>query len=138
MYEKFFDPLASAFFLSVQSFSISNLRCKTELKLSPCQPNAGQAAYAASKGAIVSMTLPIARDLSSNGIRVNTIAPGVYLTPMVDAFPQKVKDDLGAMVPFPSRIGYPDEFAQMVETIFNNAFLNGECIRLDGALRMPP
>jgi 3-hydroxyacyl-CoA dehydrogenase/3-hydroxy-2-methylbutyryl-CoA dehydrogenase len=84
------------------------------------------------------MTLPIARDLSTHGIRVNTIAPGIYLTPMVEGLPAKVKTELGAMVPFPSRIGYPDEFAQMVEAILANAMLNGECIRLDGALRMPP
>lgn len=98
----------------------------------------GQAAYAASKGAIVGMTLPIARDLASSGIRVVTIAPGLFRTPLMDGLPEKVQNDLGATVPNPSRLGRPDEFAQLVESIIQNNMLNGEVIRLDGALRMTP
>ncbi len=98
----------------------------------------GQAAYAASKGAIVGMTLPLARDLSSYGIRVNTIAPGLFKTPLLEALPEKAQQALGAMVPFPSRLGNPDEFAQLAQSIVENKMLNGEVIRLDGALRMPP
>ncbi len=98
----------------------------------------GQAAYSASKGAVVGMTLPIARDLSQYGIRVCTIAPGVFLTPMLAGLPEKVQDALGAQVPFPSRLGLPDEYGQLAQSIIENAMLNGETIRLDGALRMPP
>lgn len=98
----------------------------------------GQAAYAASKGAIVGMTLPIARDLSSFGIRVCTIAPGLFKTPMLAALPDQVQNELGKSVPFPSRLGDPDEYAQLAEHIIVNRMLNGEVIRLDGALRMPP
>jgi len=98
----------------------------------------GQAAYAASKGAIVGMTLPIARDLSRNGIRVCTIAPGIFKTPMLAGLPEKVQDALGAQVPFPSRLGLPDEYAQLAQAIITNPMLNGETIRLDGALRMAP
>lgn len=98
----------------------------------------GQAAYAASKGAIVGMTLPIARDLSSFGIRVCTIAPGLFKTPMLAALPEQVQNELGKQVPFPSRLGDPDEYAQLAEHIIQNRMLNGEVIRLDGALRMPP
>ena len=98
----------------------------------------GQAAYSASKGAVVGMTLPIARDLSRFGIRVCTIAPGVFLTPMLAGLPEKVQDALGAQVPFPSRLGQPDEYGQLAQSIIENAMLNGETIRLDGALRMPP
>jgi len=98
----------------------------------------GQAAYAASKGAIVSMTLPIARDLSSFGIRVCTIAPGLFMTPMMEGLPEQVKSDLAKTVPFPKRLGIPDEYAILVESIINNPMLNGETIRLDGALRMQP
>lgn len=98
----------------------------------------GQAAYSASKGAIVGMTLPIARDLSSIGIRVNTIAPGLFKTPLLAALPEKVQNQLGATVPFPSRLGDPSEFAQLVQSIVENPMLNAEVIRLDGALRMPP
>lgn len=96
----------------------------------------GQAAYAASKGGVVGMTLPIARDLASHQIRVMTIAPGIFLTPMVEGFPQHVQDALGAMVPHPSRLGRPAEYAQLVESIVRNPMLNGEVIRLDGAIRM--
>lgn len=98
----------------------------------------GQAAYAASKGGIVSMTLPIARELARSGIRVVTIAPGVFETPMVAGFPEEVQEALGKSVPFPSRLGQPAEFASMVKHICENIMLNGETIRLDGALRMAP
>jgi NAD(P)-dependent dehydrogenase (short-subunit alcohol dehydrogenase family) len=98
----------------------------------------GQAAYSASKGGVVGMTLPIARDLASHKIRVMTIAPGIFLTPMVEAFPQHVQDALGAQVPHPSRLGRPAEYAQLVEAIVRNPMLNGEVIRLDGAIRMTP
>jgi len=98
----------------------------------------GQAAYSASKGGIVSMTLPIARDLSSVGIRVCTIAPGIFHTPMMAALPPDIQESLGKSVPFPSRLGRPDEYAQLAQHIVENEMLNGETIRLDGALRMPP
>ena len=98
----------------------------------------GQAAYSASKGGIVSMTLPLARDLASMGIRVNTIAPGLFETPLLGKLPEKVKSYLAETVPFPKRLGHPDEFAQLVQAIVENPMLNGECIRLDGALRMQP
>ena len=98
----------------------------------------GQAAYAASKGAIVSMTLPIARDLSSIGIRVNTIAPGLFLTPMLESLPEAARKQLAASVPCPKRLGNPSEYAQLVQSIIENPMLNGEVIRLDGALRMQP
>jgi NAD(P)-dependent dehydrogenase (short-subunit alcohol dehydrogenase family) len=98
----------------------------------------GQAAYAASKGGIVAMTLPIARDLARSGIRVMTIAPGLFATPMLLGMPQEVQDALGASVPFPSRLGRADEYARLVKAIFENPMLNGETIRLDGALRMAP
>ena len=98
----------------------------------------GQAAYAASKGGIVGMTLPIARDLSRNGIRVMTIAPGIFETPMLTGMPQEVQDALGKMVPFPPRLGRPAEYAQLVRQIAENEMLNGEVIRLDGAIRMQP
>ncbi len=98
----------------------------------------GQAAYAASKGGVVGMTLPIARDLASFKIRVMTIAPGIFLTPMLEAFPQNVQDALGAQVPHPSRLGKPAEYAQLVESIIRNPMLNGDVIRLDGAIRMAP
>ena len=99
----------------------------------------GQAAYAASKSGVAGMTLPIARDLSrKSGIRVMTIAPGIFETPMLLGMPQEVQDALGAMVPFPSRLGKPDEYAMLVKQIFDNPMLNGEVIRLDGAIRMQP
>ena len=98
----------------------------------------GQAAYAASKGGIVGMTLPIARDLSRDGIRVVTIAPGLFLTPLLAGMPQEVQDSLGKQVPFPSRLGRPPEYAMMVKHVFMNNMLNGETIRLDGAIRMSP
>ncbi len=98
----------------------------------------GQAAYAASKGGVHSMTLPIARELARSGIRVVTIAPGIFLTPMMLGLPQEAQDSLGQQVPFPSRLGHPDEYAALARHIVENAMLNGETIRLDGALRMPP
>jgi NAD(P)-dependent dehydrogenase (short-subunit alcohol dehydrogenase family) len=98
----------------------------------------GQAAYAASKGGVVGMTLPIARELARYGIRVMTIAPGLFLTPLLASLPQEAQDSLGKQVPFPSRLGQPEEYAQMVEAIIRNPMLNGETIRLDGAIRMAP
>jgi NAD(P)-dependent dehydrogenase (short-subunit alcohol dehydrogenase family) len=96
----------------------------------------GQAAYAASKGGIVALTLPVARELARSGIRCVTIAPGIMETPMLMGMPQEVQDSLGKMVPFPSRMGKPAEFAGLVRHIAENAYLNGEVIRLDGAIRM--
>jgi NAD(P)-dependent dehydrogenase (short-subunit alcohol dehydrogenase family) len=98
----------------------------------------GQASYAASKAGVVGMTLPIARELAQFGIRVNTIAPGIFETAMLRGLPQAVQDSLGASVPFPSRLGRPEEYAKLVMAIVDNAMLNGEVIRLDGALRMAP
>lgn len=98
----------------------------------------GQAAYSASKGGVVGMTLPMARELSRFGIRVMTIAPGVFWTPMVDGMPQAVQDSLAATIPFPSRLGRPEEFADTVAFILRTRYLNGETIRLDGATRLAP
>ncbi|HTA97165.1 MAG TPA: SDR family NAD(P)-dependent oxidoreductase [Solirubrobacteraceae bacterium] len=98
----------------------------------------GQIAYAASKGGIVGMTLPAARDLAQQGIRVNTIAPGLFDTPLLAALPEEARQKLGAGVPFPQRLGAPAEYAQLACHIVENRMLNGEVIRLDGALRMPP
>jgi NAD(P)-dependent dehydrogenase (short-subunit alcohol dehydrogenase family) len=98
----------------------------------------GQCAYAASKGGIVGMTLPIARDLSSLGIRVMTIAPGLFDTPLLAALPEEAKQSLGRQVPFPPRLGKPEEYAALVAAIVQNPMLNGETIRLDGAIRMAP
>jgi NAD(P)-dependent dehydrogenase (short-subunit alcohol dehydrogenase family) len=98
----------------------------------------GQAAYAASKGGLVAMTLPIARDLAHLGIRCVAIAPGTFWTPMMMGLPQEVQDSLGKQTPFPSRLGKPEEYALLVQSIIANPMLNGEVIRLDGAIRMPP
>lgn len=98
----------------------------------------GQIAYAASKGGIAAMTLPMARDLSRNGVRVMAIAPGLFKTPMLASLPEEVQQSLGAQVPFPSRLGAPDEYAALVQHIAQNPMLNGEIIRLDGAIRMTP
>ncbi|HMC14422.1 MAG TPA: SDR family NAD(P)-dependent oxidoreductase [Albitalea sp.] len=98
----------------------------------------GQEAYAASKGGIVSMTLPLARDLAQHGIRVATIAPGLFLTPLLKQLPEEVQASLAASIPFPKRLGKPDEFAHLAASIVENGSLNGEVIRLDGALRMAP
>lgn len=98
----------------------------------------GQAAYSASKGGVVAMTLPIARELAAYGIRVMTIAPGLFHTPMFDSLPPEARDSLGKMVPFPKRLGYPEEYALLAESILTNPMLNGETIRLDGGIRMQP
>jgi NAD(P)-dependent dehydrogenase (short-subunit alcohol dehydrogenase family) len=98
----------------------------------------GQVAYSASKGGIVGMTLPAARDMASRGVRVVTIAPGLFDTPLLAALPEDARDALGAGIPFPSRLGRPEEYARLVAEIVANPMLNGETIRLDGALRMPP
>lgn len=98
----------------------------------------GQAAYSASKGGVVGMTLPMARELARFGIRVNTIAPGIFWTPMVDGMPPQVQESLSASIPFPSRLGRPEEFADTVAFILTNRYLNGETIRLDGAVRLAP
>ena len=98
----------------------------------------GQVAYASSKAAVAGLTLPMARDLSRNGIRVMTIAPGIFETPMLLGMAQEVQDALGKMVPFPPRLGKPDEYAHLAKTIIENVMLNGETIRLDGAIRMQP
>lgn len=98
----------------------------------------GQAAYSASKGGVVGMTLPMARELARFGIRVMTIAPGVFWTPMVDGMPESVQQSLAASIPFPSRLGQPEDFASLVAYILGNTYLNGETIRLDGATRLAP
>jgi NAD(P)-dependent dehydrogenase (short-subunit alcohol dehydrogenase family) len=98
----------------------------------------GQAGYSASKSGVVGMTLPIARELARFGIRVNTIAPGIFMTPMMAGLAQDVQDSLGRQVPFPPRLGRPEEFAELVASIYSNAMINGETIRLDGAIRMQP
>ncbi|MFG6176857.1 3-hydroxyacyl-CoA dehydrogenase [Halomonas sp. THAF12] len=98
----------------------------------------GQAGYAASKGGIVSMTLPVARELARHGIRVMTIAPGLFMTPLMETLPEEVQQSLAASIPFPHRLGRPDEFARLACQIVDNAMMNGETIRLDGALRMAP
>ena len=98
----------------------------------------GQAAYAASKGGVASLTLPLARELARFGVRVVTIAPGVFDTPLLAGLPEAARVSLGQQIPFPSRLGRPDEFAALARHIIENAMLNGETIRLDGALRMAP
>ncbi|KAJ54372.1 3-hydroxy-2-methylbutyryl-CoA dehydrogenase [Actibacterium mucosum KCTC 23349] len=98
----------------------------------------GQAAYAASKGGVIGLTLPMARDLADKGIRVVTIAPGLFETPMMAGLPDDVRDALGGLAPFPARLAKPDEYAQMVQQIVENDMLNGTVIRLDGAIRLPP
>ncbi|HLY52725.1 MAG TPA: SDR family NAD(P)-dependent oxidoreductase [Steroidobacteraceae bacterium] len=98
----------------------------------------GQVAYSATKAAVAGMTLPIARELARFGIRCVSIAPGIFHTPMMDAMPQEVQDSLGAQVPFPSRLGKPEEFAQLVATVFEIPMLNGTTVRLDGAIRLQP
>jgi NAD(P)-dependent dehydrogenase (short-subunit alcohol dehydrogenase family) len=98
----------------------------------------GQIAYSASKGGVVGMTLPMARDLADKGVRVCSIAPGLFLTPMLAELPEDVQQSLGAQVPFPSRLGAPAEYAKLVCSILDNPMLNGEVIRLDGAIRMAP
>ena len=98
----------------------------------------GQAAYASSKGGVVGLTLPAARDLAQHRIRVMTIAPGIFLTPMLMGLPKEAQDSLGKQIPHPSRLGKPDVYAQLVQSIVENPMLNGDVIRLDGAIRMAP
>jgi NAD(P)-dependent dehydrogenase (short-subunit alcohol dehydrogenase family) len=98
----------------------------------------GQAAYSASKGGVVGMTLPLAREFARHGIRVMSIAPGLFRTPMLESLPESVQQSLGASVPFPPRLGEPAEYAALVQTIVENVLLNGETIRLDGAIRLAP
>jgi len=98
----------------------------------------GQAAYSASKGGIVSMTLPIAREFARLGVRVNTIAPGIFWTPMVDGMPEHIQESLSASIPFPSRLGKPEEFADLAAHIMENGYINGQTLRLDGAVRLAP
>jgi len=98
----------------------------------------GQAAYSASKGGLVSMALPLAREFARIGVRVNTIAPGIFMTPMVAGMTEELQQSLGAQVPFPPRLGRPEEYAHLVASIYGNAMINGEVIRLDGAIRMQP
>lgn len=98
----------------------------------------GQAGYSASKGGVIGMMLPLARELARFGIRVNTIAPGIFMTPMMAGLPEEVQKSLGAQVPFPPRLGRPGEYADLVAAIYGNAMLNGETLRLDGAIRMQP
>jgi NAD(P)-dependent dehydrogenase (short-subunit alcohol dehydrogenase family) len=98
----------------------------------------GQAAYSASKGGIVGMTLPVAREFARIGVRINTVAPGIFWTPMVDGMPEHIQEALSASIPFPSRLGKPEEFAELVIHIVENGYLNGETIRLDGAVRLAP
>jgi NAD(P)-dependent dehydrogenase (short-subunit alcohol dehydrogenase family) len=112
--------------------------CVNTASIAAFDGQVGQIAYSASKGGVVAMTLPAARDLAQYGIRVNTIAPGLFDTPLLAALPQEARDKLGAGVPFPQRLGAPSEYAQLACQLVQNAMLNGETIRLDGALRMPP
>ena len=98
----------------------------------------GQLAYSASKAGVLGMTLPMARDLAQHGIRVMAIAPGIFSTPMVEGLPEEVQDNLATSIPFPSRLGRPEEFADLVIQIVENSMLNGEIIRLDGAVRLQP
>ena len=112
--------------------------CVNTASIAAFDGQVGQIAYSASKGGVVAMTLPAARDLAQYGIRVNTIAPGLFDTPLLAALPQEARDKLGAGVPFPQRLGAPAEYAQLACQLVENAMLNGETIRLDGALRMPP
>ena len=112
--------------------------CVNTASIAAFDGQVGQVAYSASKGGIVGMTLPAARDLASAGVRVCTIAPGTFDTPLLGALPEPQRNALGAAVPFPSRLGRPEEYAALAAHIVENEMLNGETIRLDGALRMPP
>jgi len=139
----------------VGTFNVIRLACAEIVKLEPLEDGergvvvntasvaafdgqVGQEAYAASKGGLVSLTLPLARDLAQFGVRVCTIAPGLFLTPLMAELPQAVQESLAASIPFPKRLGKPEEFAQLAASIVENMSLNGEVIRLDGALRMAP
>jgi NAD(P)-dependent dehydrogenase (short-subunit alcohol dehydrogenase family) len=112
--------------------------CVNTASIAAFDGQVGQVAYSASKGGVVSMTLPVARDLAQYGIRVNTIAPGLFDTPLLAALPEEQRHKLGAGVPFPQRLGAPAEYAQLACHLIENPMINGETIRLDGALRMPP
>jgi NAD(P)-dependent dehydrogenase (short-subunit alcohol dehydrogenase family) len=112
--------------------------CVSTASIAAWDGQIGQIAYSASKSGIVGMTLPAARDMASRGIRVNTIAPGLFDTPLLAALPEPQREALGAGIPFPSRLGRPEEYAELALEIARNTMLNGETIRLDGALRMPP
>ncbi|MEI6791631.1 MAG: 3-hydroxyacyl-CoA dehydrogenase [Actinomycetes bacterium] len=112
--------------------------CINTASVAAFEGQVGQIAYSASKGAVVGMTIPAARDLADKGIRVNTIAPGLFDTPLLGALPEEQRAALGAQVPFPSRLGRPEEYAQLAQQIVENPMLNGETIRLDGAIRMAP
>ena len=112
--------------------------CVNTASIAAFDGQVGQVAYSASKGGVVGMTLPVARDLAQYGIRVNTIAPGLFDTQLLAALPEEAREKLGAGIPFPPRLGRPSEYAQLVGQIVENTMLNGETIRLDGALRMPP
>jgi NAD(P)-dependent dehydrogenase (short-subunit alcohol dehydrogenase family) len=112
--------------------------CVNTASIAAYDGQVGQAAYAASKGGIVGLTLPVARDMASRGVRVVTIAPGLFDTPLLAALPEDAREALGAGIPFPARLGRPEEYAELVGQIVANPMLNGETIRLDGALRMPP
>ncbi|HET7120012.1 MAG TPA: SDR family NAD(P)-dependent oxidoreductase [Solirubrobacterales bacterium] len=112
--------------------------CVSTASIAAFDGQIGQVAYAASKGGIVGMTLPAARDMASKGVRVLAIAPGLFDTPLLAALPEAARESLGATIPFPSRLGRPEEFARLVRDIVGNPMLNGETIRLDGALRMAP
>ena len=112
--------------------------CVNTASIAAFDGQVGQIAYSASKGGVVGMTLPAARDLAQYGIRVNTIAPGLFDTPLLAALPEEARTNLGAGVPYPQRLGRPEEYAQLACQIVENRMLNGETIRLDGALRMPP
>jgi NAD(P)-dependent dehydrogenase (short-subunit alcohol dehydrogenase family) len=112
--------------------------CVNTASIAAYDGQVGQVAYSASKGGVVAMTLPTARDLAQYGIRVNTIAPGLFDTPLLAALPEEARQKLGAGIPFPQRLGMPAEYAQLACQVVENRMLNGETIRLDGALRMPP
>jgi NAD(P)-dependent dehydrogenase (short-subunit alcohol dehydrogenase family) len=112
--------------------------CVNTASIAAFDGQVGQVAYSASKGGVVGMTLPVARDLAQYGIRVNTVAPGLFDTQLLAALPEEAREKLGAGIPFPPRLGRPSEYAQLVGQIVENTMLNGETIRLDGALRMPP
>jgi NAD(P)-dependent dehydrogenase (short-subunit alcohol dehydrogenase family) len=112
--------------------------CVNTASIAAYEGQIGQIAYAASKGGVVGLTLPAARDLASGGVRVVTIAPGLFDTPLLAALPQEQRDALGAQVPFPNRLGLPEEYAALAAHVVENTMLNGEVVRLDGALRMSP
>jgi NAD(P)-dependent dehydrogenase (short-subunit alcohol dehydrogenase family) len=112
--------------------------CVNTASIAAYDGQVGQIAYSASKGGVVGMTLPAARDLAQYGIRVNTIAPGLFDTPLLAALPEETRAKLGSGIPYPPRLGRPEEYAQLACQIVENRMLNGETIRLDGALRMPP